>query len=518
MDLTTAPQFTTADARKADLKRQSVRGGFVTVASQSFNFILRTVSTVVLARLLTPDDFGLVAMVTAITGMAVIFQDMGLSLAAIQSKELTQSQSSSLFWINVAMGAIICALIVLIAPLIGYFYNDERVTAITMAMASTFVIEGLAVQHCALLKRQLRFSALAAVQACAVFLGVVLAISLAQSGLGYWAIVWMTIAISFINMAGIWIVCRWRPGAPGRLNDIKKMLVFGTNVTGFNVVNYFARNLDNMIIGKFCGGASLGVYSKAYQVVLLPISNLRMPLMTIAIPAMSKLQDDAVLYRAYCKKLLLALAFAGMPAVAFLYVCAEDVIHLMFGPKWLAMVPVFQILAIAAFLEPVTGMRGSVLVSLGKTRRYFWWGIGNAISVAISFIIGVRWGMIGVAVSYTVTRYILLWPGTYFCFKDTPVRVRDFFEAIWQAALASLIMAFALFFLERSFDLPPYQKILICVPMGLLIYTAVWLIFPEGLLRIREIAGYGRLILSNKRSQPVVDSPLKNVEFRDGSI
>lgn len=227
---------------QADLKGHTVRGGVKTFGAQGFGFILNVASVAILARLLTPHDFGLVAMVTAVTGLLAMFKDAGLSMATVQQETVTHEQVSTLFWVNVALSLVLMLLVAALSPWIAAFYHEPKLQTITLAIAGMFIFDGLSVQHQALLRRQMQFGILAKIQIFSSVLGIAAAISAALMGAGYWALLIQTASAQSVSAALTWGYARWVPGRPQRGVGALAMLKFGGYLTGFNFVNYFARN------------------------------------------------------------------------------------------------------------------------------------------------------------------------------------------------------------------------------------------------------------------------------------
>jgi len=476
---------------KTDLKARSVLGGAAMMLGQSAHLVIQTASTIVMARLLTPVDFGLIAMVTAVTGFAALFKDLGLSMATVQKAEINHEQISTLFWINVAVSTTIALITAAVAPAIAWFYGEPRLTLITVALSLVFLLGGLTVQHQALLQRQMRFTALAAIQVISILAGVVAAIAAASMGAGYWALVIMQVVTAVFISSAVWLLCGWRPGRPVRRTDIKGMLLFGANLTGFDTVNYFARNFDNILLGRFWGASALGLYSRAYNIMMLPISQIRGPLNTVAIPALTHLQNDPIRFKMYYIKLITLIAFIAMPLMAFLFVCADQVIYLLLGSQWLGAAAIFKILCINAFIQPVSTTWGLVLVSLGQSKKYLTWGIINSIFISISFILGLPWGAIGVAAAYTIVSYVLLAPTLWYCFRQTPIAIADFFSAIFRPVIASIIMGFVIFTVRSYLSTASEIVLLGCSFIsGFLTYLIVFILLPGGLLFLKELSSY----------------------------
>ena len=486
---------------RTNIKLLSIRGGAISLISQGIMLTIGMASTVILARLLTPKDFGMIAMVAAITGFAQIFSGLGLSTSTIQRENINHSQVSTIFWINVAASAVIMLCIALLSPIIAWFYGTPQLTLVTLALSVTSLFGGLAVQHRALLNRKMRFTAIAAVEIIAMVIGISTAIYAAMHNFLYWALVINNIVSSIALAFGFWLVSGWLPSLPVRGAGVRSILNFGINITGFNVVNYFSRNLDNILIGRFCGASSLGLYSKAYNLLMLPITNLRDPLNAILLPALSSFQKDSKQYRSYYKKYISIVAFISMPLIVFLFICSENIIILVLGKQWLGVSRIFEILAIAAIIQPAASSRGTILLSLGRGQRYFRWGLFNAAATVISFIIGISWGAVGVATAYVFENYLILYPSLCYVYRDTPIRVSDFFGSIMTPAILSLIMGFSgiilkTYLVEKSDFVVILSSFLVCTT----VYFLGWVVIPGGRGRLRGYFSYGALLFSKNKS------------------
>ncbi|MHC4423538.1 MAG: lipopolysaccharide biosynthesis protein [Planctomycetota bacterium] len=484
---------------KTDLKGRSIRGGAVMMIAEVARFFLRIGSTVILARLLTPRHFGLIAMITAVTNFVMMFKDMGLSTATVQRREVNHAQISTLFWINTAIGFGLAALTATLAPVIAWFYGEPQLMAVTLVLAAAFIFSGLTIQHQALLRRHMRFGALAAIEVTAIFVGVVTAVIAACYGAGYWSLVLMELTRAGVIAIGVWVASGWRPGWPRLRSGVRSMLAFGKNVTSFHVINYFARNSDKILLGRFYGSGVLGLYGRAYGLLMLPISQIRGPLSSVAMPALSRVQDDPKKYISYYTKLILLLSFVSMPLTAFLAVCSRSVIHLLLGNQWLGASGIFQILAITAFIQPVASTLGLVLLSLGQSGRFLRWGMFNSLVVVTSFAVGIRWGAVGVASAYAAANYIVLVPALWYCFRQTPMSIAAFFKAIARPAVASLAMALAMLW-GRTFLLgqPAIAVIGACFAIGFCTYLLAWSLMPGGIQLLKDFVGYVALIFAKK--------------------
>jgi PST family polysaccharide transporter len=481
---------------KADLKGRFVRGSAITMLGQASRFVIQTASTVVLARLLSPKDYGLVAMVTAVTGFMMIFKDLGLSTATVQKAQTNHQQISTLFWINVAISTIAMLVTAALAPALAWFYNEPRLTWIGLALSTSFLFVGLSVQHQALLRRQMRFTAIVTRDIASMLIGVVLAIVLAWRGAVYWSLVAMQVGTAISGTIMLWLVCKWRPGLPVRRSGVRSMLHFGLNITGFQIVNYFARNADKVLLGRFYGSYVTGLYSRAYSLFMLPISQIRAPLIAVAIPALSHLQNEATRYARYYYKLSSFIAFVTMPLAGFLFVCSESIIRLLLGEKWMDANIIFKILAVAAFIQAVENTRGLTLISLGLSKKYLKVGIFTSAFFVLAFAVGVRWGARGVALSYVISEYLIMIPSLWYSFRKTPVSVLGFFKVILRPAVTSLAST-AIMFLAYKFLLanqPDFVTVGACLTLGTASYFAIWCLMPGGIQTILEFFSYVSLL------------------------
>jgi len=484
---------------KSDLGTRSVRSGAATVGGQGARFVLRLVSVPILARLLAPGDFGLIAMVTVMTNFIMVFRDMGLSSATVQQSEINHAQVSTLFWLNVVIGGVLMVLTSLVAPAVAWFYGDQRLTAITMCLSVAFLFAGLTVQHQALLRRQMRFSALAVIDVAAVFVGTVAAIVTAVWGARYWSLVVQEVTMAASAAVGAWLASGWRPAWPSRRSGVRRMILFGGNVSGFNFVNYFARNLDHLLLGKFWGPDVLGLYSRAYGLLMLPISQLTSPMGAVAMPALSRLQDDSQRYARYYARFVLLLSFVSMPLVVLLGVCSENAVRLFLGDQWMGASRIFQILALTAFIQPVLSTAGIVVLSLGQTARLFRLGLFCGSAAILSFLAGIRWGASGVAWGYCIANYMTMLPMLWYSFRMSPVSVTCFFRTISRPVAASLIMAASVLGLRLLLTGHSDAVILtMCLLGGLMVYMSTWTLLPGGWQTLCDIRDYATRILPVK--------------------
>src|SRR5262249_10113997 len=292
----------------SDLGRLALRGGAVSVAMQYGNGTLQIVAGIVLARLLTPEDFGLVAIVTVLTSFAPLLIDFGLGDAITQKSKITRSQVSSLFWLSSGIGLAIAVIMASCSPLIAWIYGEPRLDMIAFYSAISFVLWGMSNQHLALLRRTLQFARIAKIQVLSTLVGIAIAVFMAIWGYGYWALVLRPIATSLCIAIGAWLVCRWRPGFPVFDNEVKSMVRFGLHVVGFSVSYTVARSTDRIGLGLFYSPDVVGYYQNATVLYDNSIFSTLLQLHTVGSAALSKLQSNPVALRQKYEAALSALA------------------------------------------------------------------------------------------------------------------------------------------------------------------------------------------------------------------
>jgi O-antigen/teichoic acid export membrane protein len=497
-------KFADTGAVRQNLKRKSVRGVLFMVSSAGIDFIIRLSSTFLLARLLSPTDFGLVAMVISVTAIAEQISELGLSTATIQCRELSHQQVTNLFWINFAAGCLLSLLICGLAPGIASFYRNPVLVPMTLAISTTFIWGGLTVQHQALLSRQMKQAHLAIIRLSASFLSLIVAIVLAINHFGVWALAWREVTRAFFVAAGMWLFCRWIPGWPRRNADIRDLLRYGSHLTLNQLAVACLTQLDRLLMGRFFGASPLGLYRQAQQLILAPVDHLNAPIYSVASPSLSILQVDAARYRRYYQRIVLVISLATMPFGLFVAIFAQEITHVLLGPQWTAATVFLQIFGLVAFLKPAVDTVLVVMLTYGLSKRMLVLSvIYYTLSAAFMFA-GIYWGAVGIALSNVVTIVVLMFPKLYFSLRRTPVTVGAFFSAISTPAIASVVMAGGLL-LFRGIISRYGMAVSLFSSFGLaaVLYTAVLFLLPRG--RREIIALISALVTSFQRSrQPVL--------------
>lgn len=458
-----------------DLKQRAVRGGLAKLTAQVATSLLRLGSLMLLARVLTPGDFGLIGMVTVVVGVLSLFRDMGLSTATIQRSSVSHEQLSALFWINLLVGLVLCCITVALAPVLVAFYREPRLMWVTITLAASFVINAAGLQHSALLQRQMRFTVLSAIEILSLVVSVVVGISMALLGAGYWSLVGMTMAGPAVSTAGVWLIGGWAPGPPRAAAEVGAMLRTGGIVTANGLVVYAAYNVEKVLLGRFWGADALGIYGRAYQLINVPTENLNSAISGVALAALSRVKDDPVRLRSYFLKGYALLIATTLPITATCGLFADDMVVLMLGPQWSEAGPIFRLLAPTIIIFGLINPTWPLLVAQGLLKRSLHIALVIAPLVIVAYAIGLNWGPKGVAIAFSAAMSLWLVPHLAWCMHGTVVSLKDIFATIMKPLLSTMVAAIvsggvAFGLLPSS---PPLQRLTVGVLVLVLVYLGL---------------------------------------------
>ena len=433
------------DALSRDEVTQRVSRSLVaTLSTQAARFFLQLCSTVLMARLLPPEDFGLIAMALVVTNFIGSFRDVGLTQATVQAATIRHSQINTLFWLNTFFCLALFIVVALGAPLVEWLYGDERLLWLTIVLGSTIVLSGPGLQHLAVLQRNLKFGRIARADLLANSLALVVGLCAALYGAGYWAIAWMAVIHAATNSVLLWHLSDWRPTRPQWSTEMRSLLSFGGNLTGFSFVNYFARNADNFLIGKFVGAGALGHYSRAYQLMLLPIQQINGPITAALVPTLSRLQHQPAEFAPLYLKWAGRIAWLTAIPIALMVYFGEDLIVFLLGETWQPAGDLFQWLALASVLQPLSHFMGVCFISRGQTRRMFHWGCASSTVIVLAFAAGFGWGGVkGLAIAYAVISNLLFPLLVHYTLTASPIAITDYYRRVLCPVLIALTLCMA---------------------------------------------------------------------------
>lgn len=483
-----------SDRPPRSLGESAFRGAAVTGFGQALRISLQVLSVVLLARLLSPEDYGLLAMVTAIIGIGEVFRDFGLSSAAIQARTVTHAQRSNLFWINAGTGAALMIACVAAAPLIATMYGEPRLVEIASALGVTFLVNGFATQYRADLNRAMRFGALAITDVVSQALGLAAGLALAAAGFGYWALVGMQIVSLSASLIGAVLYGRWLPRWYSRRAHIGGFLKFGGGLLGSQLVSYAGKNADSVVIGLMIGPDALGMYNRAMQLLLLPLNQIQAPATRVALPVLSKLQDERERFDGFLLQGQSALLNVVGFVLAFVASQAVALVVFFLGPQWESVAPLFQILSVAGLATMANYACYWVFLAKGLTSNFLVFSLITRPLLIGSVIVGGFFGTAGVAIAFS-TSSLLIWPLTLIWlgrFSDAPTG-RMFLAGLRAFVVYALAGLASSGFGLLAVGWPPLLMLLAAFGVFVTVLAVTALVFPayrrdvNGLIAMRHL-------------------------------
>lgn len=412
-----------------DSKSRAAKNILVTGIAQAWRFAGSFLLTVFSTRNLAPSDFGLLAMAATATTFLNLVKDLGVGQAIIQRQDITKGQIDALFWLSVASSSAFGAVLTAAAHPLSLFYRDERLQPLVLAFAALTVVGGLSIVPTALLNKHSQFRRLALldmITTTASFLAGVAAVVVLKS---YWALYLSALVSTVVSLIGIWGWSGYRPGRPHIDSGTVHMAKFGFQVSGFNLVNYFSRTADAILIGRFWGGDELGLYDRAYRLLLFPLNQLHAPIGQVIVPLLARLQNDGKRYRSIYSDTISLIMVAAQPGIIFAVLLSAPLIRLVLGEHWVPAAPIFWWLGIASVHQVMTATAGWIFMSQGRGREFFVLGCWGAVVNVSCFLVGLPWGALGVAMSYAITNYVVILPLVWIWMgRSGPVTTRTLIE------------------------------------------------------------------------------------------
>jgi O-antigen/teichoic acid export membrane protein len=401
---------------------------------------VQLLSLLFLSRMLAPDDFGLVAMASVVTNFAILLRDLGTSAAVIQRPQLDEGTLDTAFWMTCSMGLVLGIAVLVASPIVAAVMQAPRLQGVLLALAVVFPISSMTIVHQALFERSGRFAIVARIEIGSVLVGFAVALVAASLGAGPYSLVLQTIAIACLTTLQLYFASSWRPRRSWDVRQFRELWRFGGQLSGFNIINYFARNADSMIIGRVLGAASLGAYSLAYRIMLFPLYNLTFVATRALLPVMSRRQASSEQLAGLYLRTLSVIAFFTAPLMTGLFVLRKPFVDVLLGERWAVVIEIVAWLAPVGFIQSLVSPSGSVFTALGRADIQLKFGAVAALTHVLSFVIGVQWGLVGLARCYffaNVATAIATTVLTMRVLKQSPWRVA---EALHRPIAIALLM------------------------------------------------------------------------------
>lgn len=452
----------------------------MTGGAQGIRLACQFTSVIVLSRLLAPEDFGIVAMAAPVMGFVGLFQDLGLMQATVQKKHIAHAEVNALFWINMAISALLAGVLVLAAPLAARFYGEPGVGLLVGALSLQILVGGAGGQHHAILNRRMQFGRLAILDSASAIAGLGVAIAWALVDPGYWALYAGGLATALTATAMAWAASGWRPGWPRWATGAGGLVHFGAGITGFNFASFFARNLDNVLIGRYRGNEELGLYDRAYKLLLFPLQQVTNPLSRVMVPALSRMTDEPHRYRHAYLRVVPLLLLVTLPGVALAIAMADVLVPFALGQQWAGSALIFQALGFAGLLQSLNNPSGWLFISQGRSAEFMRWGIVTAMTSVAAFVIGLPYGALGVAVAYAASEYLrtpFLW---LYVGRRGPVRTMDMARTALPFVLGAHLALVILWALKPHLPQAPLPALVLGTLLSYSLVIAVVALFEPG--------------------------------------
>lgn len=470
-----------------NFRERTLSGALWSVTSQTGRQAILLLSNIVLARLLTPRDFGLTATVLIFVNFSIILAEQGFGAALIQRKEVTEEHLSSIFWVNLALGLGFTALFLAAAPLIAALFHEDALIPLTRAIACIFAINSLGMVQATMLTRGLAFKSLAKAEIAAGWLGGAAAIVLAWRGWGPMSIAIQAVVTSVVSVFVLWMVGGWRPRAIFRWSAVRELAAFSSNSFIGNITNYWVRNVDNVLVSFFLGQGPLGVYTRAYSVMLFPLSRVSRVLSRVMFPSLALIQDDLPRVRGVFLKMTRVIALVTFPLMIGVASTAENFTAVVFGPQWGEMVPILRILAIVGMVQSVTTLTVNLYLACNQTGLRLRVILPIQALQVLGIVVGLKWGILGVSIGYAAASLAAAPVECYYAGRLVGLSLSDFAASLRGVFFCAAAMGLAVAGLDAALPagFSPFAAFGLQVLAGAVVYA--------GLLHAFTVEGYDEL-------------------------
>lgn len=433
------------------MQTHAVNGAVAITLAQLFKLPFQAASLLILARLLQPVDYGIFAMVDPLVSMMGLLLDFGIGQSLIQSPSLQRSHASAFFWIMSAGGVIGGALMLVAAPFVAALYNEPRVAAVVAASSLLVLMASMTTVPEAILNRQMRFGWLAVISAVGIAVGFAVGLAAALLGAHYWALTLDYMATSLVTLGGVWIAVRWLPRDKPNFSGLFPFFKLGAAVMVSYASNLVSREADSILIGRYLGPRALGYYDRGNKLAIIPMQRINQVLQSLMVPILSRLADDGGRFRRAYLRIIRQLMLVMMPGTVAVGVTAPVLVPFLLGSQWAPAAPIFAWLALSALHRPVSMTMNFVYISQGRGGAMIVWSVFSAITSVIAFVIGLRWGAVGVAAAFALSDILVRAPFLWWSVTRTgSVRLTDLIASATPFVTASAVVFVALSLLQRA--------------------------------------------------------------------
>jgi O-antigen/teichoic acid export membrane protein len=443
---------------------------------------IQLVSMTVLARLLEPRYYGVLAIANSVIAFAMLFRDLGTTAALIQTRDLTEETKSTAFWISVSMGSALFLIMLALAYPASRYYQEPELMWVLVITSLIFPITAISAVPATLLERSGRFREIAVAEVAAQLLGLITAVTMALAGAGVYSLAVPGVLSSILTTSWVYKLQPWRPKAKASRASMRAMAGFSANLTGFNLINYFSRNADTLIIGKLLGAAMLGIYSTAMKLMLFPLQSITYVSNRALFPVLSQLQSDDEQFGKLYLDTVHVVSLFTFPMMAGLWICSDVFVHAVYGERWLPMINVITWLAPVGLIQSINSTTGTVFMAKGRTDLLLRIGIFSSVLQVGAFALGAQHGLVAVAALYLVANVLSAVPSFALVMRLARIHHKQGASALWPALAASALMVGSCWLMARATSgaLAHWPQLIAMMAVGGLTYViAIRALFPR---------------------------------------
>lgn len=467
---------------ESSLRKKTIIGSVWSFISQFGRQILSLIITIFLARLLSPEEFGLIALVSSILSFALIFTELGYGSALIHKKEVSELDLSSVFWVNIIIGTLLTILFLFLAdPLVIFF--DNNIKEIIICLSFNFIISSFSIVQRIILVKEMNFKLLARIEILGVLFSGLLAVLMAFFGFGIYSLIAQILSTSLINNILLWKYSSWQPKFIFNLNSIKSLNKFSINYFLNQTFGYWTKNFDNLLIGKYLGEYSLGIYSKSYNLLSFRINSISKIISRVLFPSLSKIQDDNEQIKNFYLKSITAICVVIFPLIIALFITADKIILILYGPKWIEMIPIFKILSILGFSLAIGSVHSNIYLAKGRTDLQLKLGLIFKPIILFSIYIGLNWGIEGVAYFVGITSLVSQFPQIHIAGRLIDLSLKDVLLSIYKIFIISVLTGIIIFGVDFFFKISNiYISLIFQFLFAISFYVAMLYMFEKKII------------------------------------
>lgn len=460
--------------KSPSLRKQTITGFKWSFVNQFGSQFLNLLISIVLARILGPEEYGLIAMITVFTGLATLFLDFGFGNALIYKKDVTNLDWSSVFWVNLIIGVLIFVILAISAKSIASFYDEPILLNLTIAIGLNYIINSFSITQNAKLKKDIKVKEVAIVTITSIIISGSLGIYFAFIGFGVWSLVFQRLIMSFCNVAGLFFFVRWIPALKISFNSIKSIFSYSLYQFSGGVLTYGSRNVDNLLIGRHLDSSELGLYNRAYSFLMFPINAISSVITSVLFPSFVKINDNIEKLKQNYIEISKVVFYVVFPIMAIFYLCAKEITFIVFGPKWEGIIWIMKWFSAVGIYQSIIRLNGPLYTSLNKMRLSFKLGLFSESVNILAILIGINWGVFGVIIAIYAATLINFYPINYFILKEINLSIFSYYKQFFPNLFFGIICFVIVYVIFSLFE---FSSLIISFFLKTLLFLSSYFIF-----------------------------------------